>query len=204
MEAAYAEMRRAGATTVALEMVANNDVARRFYEREGRQQRCGTKVLRARGLHNHIRPDAPAARPCLNGPRARQSSSSSVSSNRRAQRVIAGVEGVRLVFLKRLGALSIAVKPASDVPPHRRRHDRANSLEELGGASWGRLPEQKNQRRAWGPAQRVWRKAPASSPQPHGESMASFRPKPVRCSGSGWRRIRQALASPIAAEVWMP
>jgi ribosomal protein S18 acetylase RimI-like enzyme len=35
MEAAYAEMRQAGATTVALEMVANNDVARRFYEREG-------------------------------------------------------------------------------------------------------------------------------------------------------------------------
>jgi ribosomal protein S18 acetylase RimI-like enzyme len=32
---AYAEMRQAGATTVALEMVANNDVARRFYEREG-------------------------------------------------------------------------------------------------------------------------------------------------------------------------
>ena len=30
---------------------------------DGRQQRCGTKVLRARGLHNHIRPDAPAARP---------------------------------------------------------------------------------------------------------------------------------------------
>ena len=28
MEAAYAEMRQAGATTVALEMVANNDVAR--------------------------------------------------------------------------------------------------------------------------------------------------------------------------------
>ena len=35
MEAAYAEMRQAGATTVALEVVANNDVARRFYEREG-------------------------------------------------------------------------------------------------------------------------------------------------------------------------
>jgi GNAT superfamily N-acetyltransferase len=35
MEAAYAEMRQAGATTVALDMVANNDVARRFYEREG-------------------------------------------------------------------------------------------------------------------------------------------------------------------------
>ena len=35
MEAAYAQMRQAGATTVALEMVANNDVARRFYEREG-------------------------------------------------------------------------------------------------------------------------------------------------------------------------
>ena len=35
MEAAYAEMRQAGATTVALEMVANNDVAQRFYEREG-------------------------------------------------------------------------------------------------------------------------------------------------------------------------
>jgi hypothetical protein len=28
-------MRQAGATTVALEMVANNDVAQRFYEREG-------------------------------------------------------------------------------------------------------------------------------------------------------------------------
>ena len=35
MEAAYTEMRQAGASTVALEMVANNDVARRFYEREG-------------------------------------------------------------------------------------------------------------------------------------------------------------------------
>ncbi len=35
MDAAYAEMRRAGATTVALEMVADNEVARRFYEREG-------------------------------------------------------------------------------------------------------------------------------------------------------------------------
>ncbi|MFL6088490.1 MAG: GNAT family N-acetyltransferase [Mycobacterium sp.] len=35
MEAADAEMRQAGATTVALEMVAKNDVARRFYEREG-------------------------------------------------------------------------------------------------------------------------------------------------------------------------
>jgi ribosomal protein S18 acetylase RimI-like enzyme len=35
MDAAYAEMRQAGATTVALEMVANNDVARIFYEREG-------------------------------------------------------------------------------------------------------------------------------------------------------------------------
>ena len=34
MEAAYAEMRQAGAT-MALEMVASNDVARRFYEREG-------------------------------------------------------------------------------------------------------------------------------------------------------------------------
>jgi len=35
MDAAYAEMREAGATTVALEMVADNDVARKFYEREG-------------------------------------------------------------------------------------------------------------------------------------------------------------------------
>ena len=35
MEAAYAAMREAGAETVALEMVAENDVARRFYEREG-------------------------------------------------------------------------------------------------------------------------------------------------------------------------
>ena len=35
MEAAYTEMRQAGATTVALEMVATNDVARRFYEQEG-------------------------------------------------------------------------------------------------------------------------------------------------------------------------
>lgn len=41
-------------------------------------------------------------------------------------------------------------------------------------------------------------------PSRTGESMASFRPKSVRCSGSAWRRIRQALASPIAAEVWMP
>jgi hypothetical protein len=32
---AYTEMRQAGAITVALEMVANNDVARRFYERKG-------------------------------------------------------------------------------------------------------------------------------------------------------------------------
>ena len=35
MDAAYDEMRRAGATTVALETVAGNEVARRFYEREG-------------------------------------------------------------------------------------------------------------------------------------------------------------------------
>jgi GNAT superfamily N-acetyltransferase len=35
MDAAYAAMREAGAETVALEMVAGNDVARRFYEREG-------------------------------------------------------------------------------------------------------------------------------------------------------------------------
>ena len=35
MEAAYAEMRQAGATTVALEMVANNHLAQKFYEREG-------------------------------------------------------------------------------------------------------------------------------------------------------------------------
>jgi ribosomal protein S18 acetylase RimI-like enzyme len=35
MDAAYGAMREAGAETVALEMVAENDVARRFYEREG-------------------------------------------------------------------------------------------------------------------------------------------------------------------------
>jgi ribosomal protein S18 acetylase RimI-like enzyme len=35
MDAAYAAMREAGAETVALEMVAENDVARKFYEREG-------------------------------------------------------------------------------------------------------------------------------------------------------------------------
>lgn len=35
MDAAYAAMREAGAETVALEMVATNDVARKFYEREG-------------------------------------------------------------------------------------------------------------------------------------------------------------------------
>jgi len=35
MDAAYQAMRQAGAQTVALEMVADNDVARRFYEREG-------------------------------------------------------------------------------------------------------------------------------------------------------------------------
>ena len=35
MDAAYAEMRQAGATTVALEMVANNHLAQKFYEREG-------------------------------------------------------------------------------------------------------------------------------------------------------------------------
>lgn len=35
MDAAYAAMREAGAETVALEMVADNDVARKFYEREG-------------------------------------------------------------------------------------------------------------------------------------------------------------------------
>ena len=35
MDAAYTEMQQAGATTVALEMVSLNDVARRFYEREG-------------------------------------------------------------------------------------------------------------------------------------------------------------------------
>ena len=35
MEAAYAQMRQAGASTVALEMVDHNDVASRFYEREG-------------------------------------------------------------------------------------------------------------------------------------------------------------------------
>ena len=35
MDAAYSEMRRAGASTVALEMVAGNEVARAFYERDG-------------------------------------------------------------------------------------------------------------------------------------------------------------------------
>ena len=35
MDAAYAEMRGAGATTVALELVADNELAQRFYEREG-------------------------------------------------------------------------------------------------------------------------------------------------------------------------
>jgi GNAT superfamily N-acetyltransferase len=35
MEAAYAAMRDAGASTVALEMVADNEVAREFYEKEG-------------------------------------------------------------------------------------------------------------------------------------------------------------------------
>jgi ribosomal protein S18 acetylase RimI-like enzyme len=35
MVAAYAAMREAGASTVALEMVADNEVARRFYEQEG-------------------------------------------------------------------------------------------------------------------------------------------------------------------------
>jgi GNAT superfamily N-acetyltransferase len=35
MEAAYAAMREAGASTVALEMVAGNEVARKFYEKEG-------------------------------------------------------------------------------------------------------------------------------------------------------------------------
>ncbi len=35
MDRAYAVMRDAGATTVALEMIATNDDARRFYDREG-------------------------------------------------------------------------------------------------------------------------------------------------------------------------
>ena len=35
MDAAYSAMREAGASTVALEMVADNATARRFYEREG-------------------------------------------------------------------------------------------------------------------------------------------------------------------------
>jgi GNAT superfamily N-acetyltransferase len=35
MDAAYSEMRRVGVATVALEMVADNDLARTFYEREG-------------------------------------------------------------------------------------------------------------------------------------------------------------------------
>ena len=35
MQAAYAAMREAGATSVALEMVTDNEVARRFYEQEG-------------------------------------------------------------------------------------------------------------------------------------------------------------------------
>jgi ribosomal protein S18 acetylase RimI-like enzyme len=50
MEAAYAEMRQAGATTVALEMVANNDVARNFYEREG----FTTTFVR---MHRRLGPD---------------------------------------------------------------------------------------------------------------------------------------------------
>lgn len=35
MDSAYAAMREAGASTVALEMVADNEVAQRFYEQEG-------------------------------------------------------------------------------------------------------------------------------------------------------------------------
>jgi len=35
MDRAYEEMRRAGVSTVALELVATNELARRFYEREG-------------------------------------------------------------------------------------------------------------------------------------------------------------------------
>jgi ribosomal protein S18 acetylase RimI-like enzyme len=35
MDAAYDEMRRAGATAVALDVVAENEAARRFYERDG-------------------------------------------------------------------------------------------------------------------------------------------------------------------------
>jgi ribosomal protein S18 acetylase RimI-like enzyme len=35
MDRTYEEMRRAGVTTIALEMVATNQLARRFYEREG-------------------------------------------------------------------------------------------------------------------------------------------------------------------------
>jgi ribosomal protein S18 acetylase RimI-like enzyme len=35
MDAAYEAMREAGASTVALEMVADNEIARRFYEQEG-------------------------------------------------------------------------------------------------------------------------------------------------------------------------
>jgi len=35
MDAAYTAMRKAGASTVALEMVADNEVAQRFYEKEG-------------------------------------------------------------------------------------------------------------------------------------------------------------------------
>lgn len=35
MQAAYSEMRQAGATTVTLEVVATNDEARRLYERDG-------------------------------------------------------------------------------------------------------------------------------------------------------------------------
>jgi ribosomal protein S18 acetylase RimI-like enzyme len=35
MDEAYREMRRAGASTVALEVVAGNEVAQRFYERDG-------------------------------------------------------------------------------------------------------------------------------------------------------------------------
>jgi len=35
MDRTYEEMRRAGVTTVALEVVSANQLARRFYEREG-------------------------------------------------------------------------------------------------------------------------------------------------------------------------
>ena len=59
MDAAYAEMRQAGATTVALEMVANNDVARiSTSERASRphSSRCtgSSPLIRGPGSPVHI------------------------------------------------------------------------------------------------------------------------------------------------------